>query len=234
MRFIVKALLVATIVAGTALLCTCIGPVISLERSLHVLLEGSASKFDRTVILDVRLPRVLQALVVGAALAASGAALQGLFRNPLASPYVLGVSSGATFGAALAIVIGFTSSYTVQAWAFIIGLLATLIAMGLSRGTSPTSLLLAGVAMSSLFSALTSLSMYYAGERLELIVAWILGSLVDSRWSKLYSSAPPILISLLILALLGWRPVSYTHLRAHETEADLVCRLLLEKKKQYG
>ena len=205
LRTALKALLLAVLLIATTIACTCIGPVIGFEKSLHILLGGGSSRLERAIIMEVRLPRVLQALVVGAALAASGAALQGLFRNPLASPYVLGVSSGAAFGAALAITLGFTASYTVQTWAFTIGLLATLLAMALSRGTSPTTLLLAGVAMGSLFSALTSLSMYYAGERLELIVAWILGSLADSRWSKLYSTAPSILLSLVALTLLGWR-----------------------------
>ncbi len=200
-----KFLALFFIVSLLIIICTCIGPTINFEKSFMILFGRGSSSRERAIIFDVRFPRVLLAVVIGMALAASGAALQGLFRNPLASPYILGVSSGSAFGAALAIIIGLTSSLAIQAWAFTIGFLATLIAMFLSRGASKTSLLLAGVAMSSLFSALTSLSMYYAGEKLELIVSWILGSLATSDWTKFNCITPPVIFSSIILVFYGWR-----------------------------
>lgn len=135
-----------------------------------------------TVIMVIRLPRILLTALVGAALAISGAAYQGLFKNPMVAPDILGVSSGAGTGAALAILLGF-GSLGVQITAFLFGLGAVLIVLAIARafgrnGNSLVIMILAGTVISSVFSAVTSLAKYVADteEKLPQITYWLMGS----------------------------------------------------------
>src|SRR6266508_4443962 len=125
------------------------------------------------ILLDIRLPRVILAAVTGAALAAAGAALQGLFRNPLADPYLVGVSSGASLGAVLTLTLGLSpvlyAAGAVQAAAFIGALVAVGLAMLFAQAggrTSVPSLLLAGIAVAALGGAVTSYLLFFHGERI--------------------------------------------------------------------
>ena len=161
------------------------------------LISETWTPVQEAVVIAIRLPRVLTGAIVGAALAVAGCAMQGLFRNPMASPYILGVSSGAAFGAALAIVLGVSiGGFGIPAAAFIFATVAVFTAyyVALDRGkVSVATLLLAGIAMAALFSAMVSFINYVAGEKLSAVVFWIMGGLWASDWSKFLIALPLIL-----------------------------------------
>lgn len=162
----------------------------------------------QNVVLAVRLPRVLAAMLVGASLATAGAAYQTLFRNPLASPAILGVSAGAGFGAALAMLLQ-GSVLAIQGSAFAGGILAVgtamLIAGRLGQG-STLVLVLSGLVVSALFQALTSALKYVADpvDTLPSIVFWLLGGLSRVSTRDLAWAAPFALSGMFILFLLRW------------------------------
>jgi iron complex transport system permease protein len=162
-----------------------------------------------TVVLNIRLPRILASLLVGASLGVAGTSFQGLFRNPLVSPDILGVSAGAGFGAALAILFS-GSNFVIQISAFCFALLAVGISFGISkivRGNSTLSLVLAGMAIASFFSALLSLVKYVADpvNQLPAITYWLMGSLASVGVRGLLYAAVPILSGLVVLVLARWR-----------------------------
>ncbi len=160
---------------------------------------GLDPELARLIVHEVRLPRVLLGFLVGGALALCGGVMQGLFRNPLASPYVLGIASGASAGAALVIALGWSGPAALPLGAFLGGALAVALVYRLSqRGgrTSPLSLILAGIALGAIFSALTSLLIFLsAGDRrLSEIVFWLMGSLGRASWPYLWVMAPVVLL----------------------------------------
>ncbi|PAV10886.1 ABC transporter permease [Methanosarcina spelaei] len=164
---------------------------------------------QHTVLFNVRLPRILAALLVGAALSISGASFQGIFRNPLVSPYILGVGSGAGFGACLAILL-WNNYLIIQLMAFAFGLLAMFIAISMgkvSKGTGTLVFVLSGIIVSSIFTALTSLAKYVADpyDQLPAIVFWLMGSLATVRYGDLLYILLPIFIGTLVLFLFRWR-----------------------------
>ncbi len=145
------------------------------------------------IMWEVRLPRVLLGAIVGAALGVVGVALQAIVRNPLAEPYILGVSSGASTGAAAAILFGVGAglgpeSVSVMAFLGSLGALALMLALARSGGRiSPSRMLVSGVAVSYLLSATTSLLILFAdtSEGARAVVFWLLGSLVNADWATL-------------------------------------------------
>lgn len=157
------------------------------------------------VVWAIRIPRVLLAMFVGAALAISGAVLQGIFRNPLADPSLIGVSSGAALGAVVAIVSGATvfGLMTVPVCAFVGGILVTLIVWTLSRRNGridTVTLILVGVAMNAMIGAAMGMLNYIADdEQLRAVVFWSLGSLGGATWRSNAAILPLIAIGLLIL-----------------------------------
>jgi iron complex transport system permease protein len=162
-----------------------------------------------TVVINIRLPRILAAMMVGASLALAGASFQGLFRNPLVSPDILGVSSGAGFGAALAILLN-GSQWAIQGSAFCFALLAVGISYGISKivkGNATLTLILAGMAIASLFGALLSLMKYVADpvNQLPAITYWLMGSLASVGHKGLLYASIPMLIGIGILILIRWR-----------------------------
>lgn len=163
-----------------------------------------------TVIWNVRLPRVLSGLLVGAALAASGAVYQGLFRNPLVSPDILGVSAGASLGAVLGIFFS-QPALTIQALAFAGGLLAVALVYAVgtaARGRDPVLVLvLAGVAVGTLLGACISLIKVLADpySQLPAITFWLLGSLASITRADLLSVLPAMALGLVPMVLLRWR-----------------------------
>jgi iron complex transport system permease protein len=183
------------------------GELMDLIASHLLGVEHSYPPVYDVVVFQVRLPRVILAMIVGAALSVSGAAFQGIFRNPLVSPYVLGLSSGAAFGAALSL--AFLPSLPIQAAAFAVSLLAVGITyfMASSRGSTPVvSLVLAGVIVSAVFDSLLAIIQIAVNERaLQSIVYWIMGSLGTASWSKVHSSLPLIALGCAIILLLRWR-----------------------------
>ena len=161
------------------------------------------------VIWNIRFPRMVAALLVGGALSVAGAAYQSLFRNPLVSPDVLGASSGAGFGAALAIVLGLGPT-GLQGVAFLFGLLAVLGAWGVSRMTrrdQVLALVLGGIIVSALFSAGVSILKYLADPDRELpaITFWLMGGLNGVRHADLPALFAPILTCAIALWLLRWQ-----------------------------
>ena len=162
----------------------------------------------RGIVLDVRLPRILGALMVGTGLSMSGAIFQGLFGNPLADPYTLGVSNGAGFGAALAIVSSM-ASIGIQLTAMTFGMAAvglTFLLSTKSRKASVT-LILSGMLVSALFASLISLIKFTADplEKLPEIVFWLMGSLASISYKKLLLILPFYLLSTGVLLLYRWR-----------------------------
>jgi iron complex transport system permease protein len=162
-----------------------------------------------TVVIEVRLPRILAAMLVGATLSLAGGSFQGLFRNPLVSPDILGVSAGAGFGAALAILMS-GSRITIEISAFCFALLAVTIVYMISKvvkGNRTLSLVLAGLAISSLFNASLSLMEYVANPTTQLptIIYWLMGSLASLSLIDVAVAAIPMLIGIVILILMRWR-----------------------------
>jgi iron complex transport system permease protein len=189
--------------------CLSIGVInIPFDQVINILL-GGGTETERWVIINIRLPRIVLAAIVGGSLAIAGATMQGLFRNPMASPSVLGISSGAAFGASLAIVLGISwtsGAFAIPAMAFVFSFVTLFIVYAVSRtkgGYVPVeTLLLAGIAIGSLFSALVSAMQYFVGEQLAGVVFWMMGGLDEATWDQvLISMAPVILGASVIMAL---------------------------------
>ncbi|MEG2213219.1 MAG: iron ABC transporter permease [Clostridiales bacterium] len=162
-----------------------------------------------TVVLAVRLPRVLLAMLVGAGLSVSGLAFQSLFANPLATPDTLGVASGASFGAVLGLLLGVNLAL-VQVLALVGGIVAVgltyVVSSNRNRG-GITTVVLSGLIIGSLFTALVSLVKYTADPESQLpsIVYWLMGSLSTANYQMLLLGAPFILVGIMMLMLLRWR-----------------------------
>lgn len=161
-----------------------------------------------SIITDIRLPRAVMGAFVGAALAASGTAFQGVFRNPLVSSGILGVSSGASFGAALSILI-FSSTVFTPAFAFVFGLLAVMLsymAGKIYNTTTTVTLVLGGTIISSIFSALLSFIKYIADplNQLPTITFWTMGSLASLISVNIKLAIIPIVIGMVILLFSSW------------------------------
>jgi iron complex transport system permease protein len=170
---------------------------------------GNFPEIHETIVWDVRLPRAILGMLVGSSLAASGAAFQGLFRNPLVSSGMLGVSSGAGFGAAMAIIL-FNNTIMIYTFAFTGGIAAVILSYLIGRiyNTTPTIMLvLGGVIVSSIFSALISFMKYIADpyDDLPSIVFWLMGSLATARFKDIMISAIPMLLGITGLLLIRWR-----------------------------
>lgn len=161
------------------------------------------------IVMDVRLPRILLGALVGSALAVSGCAMQGLFKNPMASPYILGISSGSAFGASLAIVLG----VGIGAGAFAVPLMAFVFAIGTiflvyhiartGRRVRMETLLLAGIAVGAFFTAQVSLMKYVAGDELRSVVFWLMGGLWASSWDKVAIAFPLVLAGIAVIFFFG-------------------------------
>lgn len=170
-----------------------------------------AEGMDREILLSLRLPRVLCAFVAGAMLSLSGMSFQALFRNPLATPFTLGVSSGAALGAAVFIKLGIAFTLLgisgTSLAAFGGALLAVLLVYGLTRlkgGFTTPTLLLAGIAISFFFSSLILLIQYFSGfEQSFRIVRWMMGSLTTADYAKLVNLLPFLAFGGALLALLN-------------------------------
>lgn len=164
---------------------------------------------ERVVLFDIRMPRMVMGVLVGASLAVSGAVMQGLFRNPLADPGLVGVSAGAGLGAITAIVLGtylpaslavFFGNYTVPFAAFFGGWGATLLLyrVATKQGrTSVATMLLAGIALGALAGALSGIMVYMADDaQLRDLTFWGMGSLAGATWTKVFAAAPIIILAL--------------------------------------
>ena len=148
-------------------------------------------ELHNVVVMNIRLPRIIMANIVGLGLGMAGCAMQGVLKNPLASPYTLGISAAAGFGAALAIVLGvgvFSSQYLIVGNAFIFALGCSLVVLGLSgsRNASPESMILAGIAIMFLFSAGITVLQYIADPyAVQSVVFWLVGDVGRASWEKI-------------------------------------------------
>jgi iron complex transport system permease protein len=184
------------------------GMEIPVRRTL-ALLASSEPSLERTILLDLRLPRILLAMLVGSGLAAAGTAYQGLFLNPLADPFVIGASSGAALGAAVALILGWERGWGTGALPLcaFLGALAAVGLVGLLGGyASSLGLLLAGAAVSTIVGSLVSLLMIVHEQSIGVVFNWLLGGLASSSWRQIGYGAPMIAAGVLSLLLLS-RPL---------------------------
>ncbi|PWK73957.1 iron ABC transporter permease [Aminobacter sp. AP02] len=188
---------------------------VSVPRIFDILMAGATNpglaptSMDERIVLLVRLPRVLLAALSGAALAVGGAALQGVFRNPLVSPQVLGISQGAAFGGALALLFGL-SGVVLLGMAFVFGLSALILVGALARingRTEVITVILSGMVIGALFGALVSIVQFVADPNTSLpaIVYWLMGSFSTATWARLGLAVPGMAIGLAIIYLLRYR-----------------------------
>ena len=193
-------------------------------------LDPTWSAQEASAIIQIRLPRICAAALIGAALSAAGASYQAMFRNPMVSPDLLGASTGACFGAALAILLGLGYAVT-TASSFLFGLIAvglTYLVGRLSRIRSPLAMVLTGVMVSSLFSAGTSFIKLVAdtNEQLPAITYWLMGALTSVRLDDLHFAMVPILLGLIPLFFLRWRLNLLTVSEAEARSMGVNTRLL--------
>ncbi|MBI4498084.1 MAG: iron ABC transporter permease [Chloroflexi bacterium] len=191
------------------------GPAgLTLAHVLTTLLwPTSVDPTMQVIVWDIRMPMALMAAVVGASLAVAGAEMQTILNNPLASPFTLGISAAAGFGAALAFVLGvsvipFAGIFFVSANAFVFALLASLFIYVFSkmRGVSTETMVLLGIALVFLFSALMALMEYLASEQaLQQVVFWTLGSLAKSSWPKIGIALAVLLATMPYFMTQVWR-----------------------------
>ena len=213
------AVLFVSVLAGTAPL--------SLAETLAAL-AGLGEPATAVIVWEIRLPRALAAFLTGAALGASGAALQGLLRNPLADPGVLGVSASASLGAVIALYFGLSSlsAFALPALALVGALAATVLLVVLGAGRlGPVGLILTGVGLSSFAGALTALTINLAPNPFALsdLITWMLGSVANRSWTDLGFSAPFWVLGAVLVALArpGLRALSL----GEETAASLGARI---------
>jgi len=182
---------------------------VPLDAVWQTLSGHNADETYQNIIFNLRLPRIAAAMLVGMALSLAGAVYQGIFRNPLVSPDLLGVSSGACVGAALSILLGW-SIWGTQAAAFAGGLLAVVMTLALPRligRDSAVILVLAGIVVSGFMSATLGLMKYLADPETELaeIVYWQMGSLAKSEYGNLAALVPVMLLAAGVLVAMRWR-----------------------------
>lgn len=173
-----------------------------LELGVHA---DAAAETQKLIIFEIRLPRVVLGAIVGAALAISGAALQGLFKNPMADPYVIGISSGALFGVTLSFCLPLSllaGTYAKQVFAFFGSLLAVFLVYNIARTGSKIpvdTLLLAGIATSFLFHSISTLILYLTLRDWHQIVSWMLGGLWLASWGRVEAAVLPIVACTFLL-----------------------------------
>lgn len=167
------------------------------------------NEMEKAVFFHIRLPRILLVMGVGAALSVAGASYQSTFRNPLVSPDILGVSAGASFGAALGMVLSFQSFTTIYFLAFVFGVIAVFLTYFISKLGKTNMIMmmvLSGIVVGSLFNAFISILKYVADpyEKLPGIVFWLMGGFSRTGWDELKFTAPFIIIGIVILILIRW------------------------------
>lgn len=166
--------------------------------------------FMDTIVWGLRLHRIVMAIIGGIGLAVSGAVMQGILKNPLASPFTLGISSAAGFGATLAIIMGAGfagGEYLIVGNAFVFTFISSMIVLGLAKykGISPETMILAGIAVMYIFSAMTSLMQYMGdAEQVQGVVFWMMGSLGRSDWDKVAIVASVLALCFPYLLYRSW------------------------------
>ena len=194
----------------TALICICAGRMGIGPADVFKTFFGSKeiSGNVRITVMNIRLPRILLGLLCGAGLSLAGCCFQGFFSNPLATPDTMGVAGGASFGAALGLLLGF-NMIGVQLLSFGMGIVAVFFTKAAASGRDhgPAVLVISGIMVGALFSALVSLVKFLADAESQLpaITYWLMGSLSGTGYSKLALGAPVIIVGIIIIFLLRWR-----------------------------
>ena len=182
----------------------CIGSVPLEKGALTSLFQSNSSRYTRMIVFELRLPRMIMALVVGMMLSSSGVVVQAVFRNPLADPYLIGISASAVTGAVMAYLLGLPDIFY-GILAFAISITTTFVVFRLSSRNGRVSvgmLLIIGIAISSFMSAFTSFAMYWIGEDSYRISVWLMGYLGGATWKR---------IGLLLVPLAGALAYFYYH-----------------------
>ncbi len=187
------------------LICLLVLTIISLAlggasvgfNEIFNLYSQDLSDTQKTILIDIRLPRIVMAILIGALLASSGVVVQTIFLNPLADPYIIGIASSATFGAVVAYIFGLEDIYY-GIFAFIASCILSIVIFKLSKnGRSVATLLIIGIAFSSMLGAFTSLATYLIGEDSFKIIAWMMGYLGGASWFKVGLLTLPLILSLI-------------------------------------
>ena len=204
---VLAALLLAAVLLAIGLGTVWISPATTLElvgSRLGITDQPHAPASLGVILFELRLPRVLLAIIVGAALAVAGTVFQAVFRNPMADPAIIGVSSGAALGAVVAILVtgsAFAGGLSVPLSAFVGALATALLVYRIAR-IGPTvqvaTLLLAGIAVAAVISAVITLVMSLSGEEIRSIYFWLLGGLAARGWSTLSAAAPLVAVGVLV------------------------------------
>ena len=201
LSFLILSILISSISLSTGVFRIPLSDVFSIIFS-----SSHSGTVSESIIYDIRLPRILLSFFVGVALSISGAVMQGLFRNPLADPSILGVSAGSALGAVIPISFAIHSIHllVVPSFSFLGGLLASIVVylIFVSTGRKSTSvLLLGGIAIGTFLNALITLSVYLSDNpsQMRAIFYWLIGGFESTRWEHLYVTIPIIIISLLFL-----------------------------------
>ncbi len=196
------------ILLGVALIAISVGASsMSPLDSLAALFTDSGTA--HAIVWKLRLPRIVMAILVGSGLGFAGTIFQAVLRNPLASPYTLGIASGAGFGAVVAIVFGagFSAEYLIAGNAFFFALLTSFLILGISgqRSSTTETMILAGIAVMFFFSSLSSLFQYMGSmEQVHEIVFWFFGSLSKAGWKEIGMTADMVLLPSTFLLKLSW------------------------------
>jgi iron complex transport system permease protein len=168
-------------------------------------LPMEVSSMNNAILWDIRLPRIVMGIVAGAGLAVSGTVMQGIMRNPLVSPFTIGISSAAGFGASVAIILGAgiagPQKYLIVTNAFVFSLAASFLVYGLAstRGMRPETLVLSGIALNYFFSSVTSLLQYIASEEeVHAVVHWLFGSLTGITWEN------TLIVTIVLICCTPW------------------------------
>ncbi len=205
-KMVLMAALIGAIVLAAALAVSRGAFQIPIMDVLSAL-AGNAEGPTRVVVLNIRLPRVAAALVCGWGLALSGLGIQSLLKNPLGSPSTLGISQGAAFGAALSIVAFGAGVVSTTAFAFAGAMGATGVILLLARlkKLSPEAIILAGVALSSLFASATTLIQFMATElELAMVVFWTFGDVARSNWAQIGATSAVVIVASLAMFFVRW------------------------------
>jgi len=191
---------------------------IAIKEIVKVLFFNDGSGHNPMIIKEIRLPMALMAIVVGASLGIGGCEIQTILRNPIASPFTLGISAAASFGAALGLVLNAnlfkvsdTLAVTANAFAFSLLVAGAIYLFSRQRQIGKTAIILFGVALNFLFNSLTMILQYIADEdKLQSLVFWSFGSLLKTTWNKFYIVLAVLAICFAILTKNAWKLTAMT------------------------
>ena len=227
--FLIIMIIVMLVIALVAIASGSSG--LTLGEVINTIL-GNGNAKTKVVVFNLRLPRIVTAIVAGIGLAVVGCVMQSILRNPLASSSTLGVSQGAAFGAAFAIIaldagmqsqtldgVAISNPYTTSICAFVGSMLSTLVVLGLSRikKITPQTMILSGVALSSLFSGGTTLLQYFADDvKVAAVVFWTFGSLGSTSWREIIIMTVVVAAALVFFMMNRW---NYNAIQSGESTA---------------